>query len=136
MAVDVWAPRVRSVLRIVAGLMFLLHGTQKLLSWPIPPQGGANPPLTSIYGIAGLIELVGGLLIAVGLFTRIAAFVSSGEMAAAYFMAHAKDGFWPTANQGELSVLYCFVFLYFVFSGAGPWSIDAIIDRRRVRHVP
>jgi putative oxidoreductase len=133
MALDVWAPRIRSILRIVAGLMFMMHGTQKLLGWPIPPHGGQSPPLMSMMGIAGLIELIGGILIVIGLFTRIASFIASGEMAAAYFIAHAREAFWPIANQGELPVLYCFLFLYFFFAGAGPWSIDAMMNRGRAR---
>lgn len=128
---DLWAPRIRSILRFMAGAMFLMHGTQKLFSWPIPPMGGQNPPLTSMYGIAGLIEVVGGTLIAIGLLTRVASFIASGEMAAAYFIAHFPDGFWPLANKGELPALYSFLFLYFVFAGPGPWSIDAAFRRNR-----
>jgi putative oxidoreductase len=131
MPLDVWAPRVRAILRIVTGIMFMMHGTQKMFGWPIPPHGGQSPPITSIYGVAGIIEIVCGALIAIGLLTRFAAFLASGEMAVAYFMAHAKSSFWPLENQGELAVVYCFLFLYFVFSGAGAWSVDALIDRNR-----
>ena len=127
-----WAPQLRSVLRIVAGLMFMLHGTQKLLSFPDPsmPVNPNGPPLLKV---AGFIELVGGALIALGLLTSIAAIIASGEMAVAYFKAHYPDGFWPTMNHGELAVLYCFVFLYLAFAGPGPWSLDAIIGRGRRR---
>lgn len=126
-----WAPRVLSILRIVTALLFMQHGGQKLLGFPVPPMGGSSPPLLSMMGIAGLIELIGGFLLLIGLFTRPAAFIMSGEMAVAYFTVHAKRGFWPLANEGELAVLYCFVFLYFVFAGAGPWSLDAIFKRSR-----
>ena len=120
-----------SLLRIFAGAMFMLHGTQKLLGWPPGQGGGARPALASIPGIAGLIELVCGALLVVGLLTTIAAFVASGEMAVAYWMAHAPQGFIPTINKGELAVLYCFVFLYIAANGAGLWSIDHLIWGRR-----
>ncbi len=118
-----------AILRIVAGLMFAMHGEQKLFGYPpMPPgMGGKLPPLI----IAGaVIELAGGFLIAIGLFTGIAAFISSGEMAVAYFMAHASGGFWPIANKGELAVLYCFVWLFVAAHGAGIWSIDSALRRR------
>ena len=125
-----WAPRVHSLLRIIAGLMFMLHGAQKLLGFPDPgAKLNAGAPL--LIKAAGVIELVGGALIAVGLLTSIAAFIASGEMAVAYFKAHAPGGFWPTLNGGELAVLYCFIFLYLAFAGPGPWSIDAMLGRRR-----
>src|SRR5687767_13947858 len=97
-----------AILRIVAGLMFMFHGTQKLFAFP---GGQGTVAIASMPGIAGIIELVCGLLIAIGLFTSIAAFIASGEMAAAYFIAHFPQSFWPIVNRGELSVLYCFVFL-------------------------
>ena len=125
-----WAPTVHSLLRIIAGLMFMLHGTQKLLFFPDPSAPRPNNPSTLIVA-AGVIELVCGALIAVGLLTRLASFLASGEMAVAYFKVHAPNGFWPTLNQGELAVLYCFVFLYFAFAGPGPISLDALIRRRR-----
>jgi putative oxidoreductase len=120
-----------ALLRIVSGLMFAMHGTQKLLGWPpMPPEmSGPLPPLLKV---AGGIELVGGLLIAIGLFTGIAAFISSGEMAAAYFMGHASHGPWPLENKGELAVLYCFVFLFIAAHGAGVWSIDNAMRHRTV----
>jgi len=123
-----WSPRVLSVLRIVTALLFMTHGTSKVLGFPFNPRY-ENLPLLSLTGIAGLLELVGGLLLAVGLFTRPVAFILSGEMAVAYFMAHAPRAFLPLVNQGELAVLYCFVFLYLWIAGAGPWSLDAL--RRR-----
>jgi len=120
-----------ALLRIIAGLMFAMHGTQKLLGYPAMPKAmaGPLPPLIKVGG--GGIELVCGLLIAVGLFTGIAAFIASGEMAVAYFMGHASHGFWPIENQGELAVLYCFVWLFIAAHGAGIWSIDNAIRGRR-----
>jgi|SRR6185436_8539346 len=126
-----WAPTVHSLLRIIAGLMFLLHGTQKMIAFPVGIPGmDAPPPMMSKVWIAGMLEVVLGALIAVGLFTRLASFIASGEMAVAYFMGHAPNGFWPTVNQGELAVLYCWLFFYFAFIGGGPISIDALIRRR------
>lgn len=119
-----WAPRLLSILRIMTGLLFLQHGTAKLLKIPVVPMF-ANLSLTSPPGIAGILELVGGVLIILGLFTRSVSFVLSGLMAAAYFMAHAPRGFYPILNAGELAILFCFVFLYFAAAGPGPWSIDA-----------
>lgn len=119
-----WAPRLLSVLRIMAGLLFLQHGTAKLLKIPVIPMF-ANLSLTSPPGIAGILELVGGVLMILGLFTRSTAFVLSGLMAVAYFMAHAPRGVYPILNAGELAALYCFVFLYIAAAGPGPWSIDA-----------
>ena len=119
-----WAPRLLSILRIMTGLLFLQHGTAKLLKIPVFPMF-ANLSLTSLPGIAGILELVGGVLIILGLFTRSVAFVLSGLMAAAYFMAHAPRGFYPILNAGELAILFCFVFLYLAAAGPGPWSIDA-----------
>ena len=117
-----WAPRVLSVVRIVAGLIFLAHGTQKLLGFPASDM---NPPMFSIFWFAGLIELVAGTLITIGLFTRPAAFIASGTMAFAYFIAHAPQNFFPVLNGGDAAILYCFFFLYLVFAGPGSWSIDA-----------
>jgi len=119
-----WAPRLLSILRIMTGLLFLQHGTAKLLKIPVIPMF-ANLSLTSLPGIAGILELVGGVMIILGLFTRSVAFILSGLMAVAYFMAHAPRGFYPILNAGELAILYCFVFLYFAAAGPGPWSIDA-----------
>ena len=116
-----------ATLRIVAGLMFAMHGSQKLFAWP---GGNAAVPLASLMGVAGLIELIGGLLIAFGFLTTYAAFVASGEMAAAYFKAHAPQGAFPLLNRGELAVLYCFLFLYIAAQGAGAWSLDAMMRKK------
>ena len=126
---DVWAPRVLSLLRIVTALLFMEHGLMKLFQFPAP-QPGAPDPLPMMLMAAALIEVVGGGLIALGLFTRIAAFVCSGQMAAAYFMAHAPQGFWPALNGGEAAILFCFIFLYLVFAGPGIWSLDALVRKR------
>ena len=111
------------LMRLIVGLLFACHGGQKLLG--IPP--GGHGPGAGIMYVGAIIELVGGLMIAVGLLTRIAAFISSGEMAVAYFMMHAKGGFFPIINHGEAAVLYCFIFLFIFFYGPGRWSIDALI---------
>jgi putative oxidoreductase len=124
---DVWTPRALAVLRIVTAYLFLQHGSAKLLGMPhVAMFDGVQ--LFSLIGVAGLLELVGGALVLIGLFTRPAAFVLSGEMAVAYFMAHAKQGspLLPMLNQGELAVLYCFVFLFLAAAGAGAWSVDAL----------
>jgi putative oxidoreductase len=121
-----WSPRLLSVLRIVTGLLFLQHGTAKLLGFPAV-GGLAGIELFSLIGLSGVLELAGGLLLALGLFTRPVAFILSGMMAIAYFMAHAGQNFFPLVNQGELAVLYCFVFLYFAAAGPGPWSVDAMM---------
>ena len=123
-------PYLQSLLRIVAALMFMPHGTQKLLAFPVaePRQTAA---LASLPGIAGILELGGGALMLLGLFSRPVAFVLSGEMAVAYFRAHAPRGFWPILNGGELAVLYCFIWLFFSVAGAGPLSLDAVWRRRR-----
>ena len=120
---QLWAPRVLSILRIVAGLIFTEHGTQKLLGFPLGEGGG--PPQMSLPWLAGIVEIGAGLLIALGLFTRPAAFLASGTMAVAYWYAHAPQNFFPVNNGGDAAILYCFVFLYFVFAGPGPWSVDA-----------
>jgi len=120
------APQFLSALRIISGFMFLLSGTSKLFAFPEGMPGGFSPPLLSEIGIGGVLEVVGGALILVGLFTRPVAFVLAGEMAVAYFQFHFPKSFWPTVNQGVPAALYCFVFLYLSAAGAGPWSIDAI----------
>ena len=118
-----------SILRIVTGLLFVEHGLSKVCGFPPSPMPmGPFNPLTLV-GFSGILELVGGILIVIGLFTRITAFILSGEMAVAYFMVHFPKGFFPMVNKGEIAVLYCFVFLYLFFAGPGPWSIDAL--RRR-----
>ncbi len=120
--VAVWAPRALSILRIVAAFFFMAHGMQKLLGFPVPPPGEIS--LMSLAGVAGIMELIGGALLLVGLFTRPVAFLLSGEMAFAYFIAHAPQGFWPIVNRGELAALYSFVFLYLAAAGGGSWSLD------------
>jgi putative oxidoreductase len=122
-----WAPEVLSLVRIVFAFLFTIHGAQKLFAFPSAPEGG-RPPLISLYGFAGVLEFAGGLLLLLGLFTRPVAFVLSGEMAFAYFMAHAPKGFWPMKNGGESAVLFCFVFFYLTFAGPDPWSLDAILN--------
>lgn len=116
-----WSPRVLSILRIMAGLLFFAHGSGKLLGFPVIEQ---TPPLFSIYGAAGVIEIVTGILIAVGFLTRPAAFVASGLAAFAYFLGHAPRDFYPVNNGGDAAILFCFVFFYLIFAGPGPWSID------------
>ena len=121
-------PVLLGVLRIITALLFMQHGLQKLFGIPVPPPNGM-PPMLSLFGIAGMLELFGGGLMLVGLFTRPVAFILSGEMAVAYFMAHAPQGFWPVLNKGELAVLYCFVFLFFWVAGGGHWSLDHLWQR-------
>jgi putative oxidoreductase len=118
-----------SLLRIVAAALFIEHGLQKYFGFPMPFPMGAIQPL-SLLGIAGLLELVGGTLLLLGLFTRPVAFLLSGEMAVAYFMMHAPQGFYPLANGGEAAILYCFVFLLLAAAGPGPLSIDALARGR------
>ena len=125
----VWAPRVLSFLRIVAGLLFMEHGLMKLFHFPAA-QPGAPSPLPALLVVAGILEMVGGGLIALGLLTRLAAFLCSGEMAIAYFMVHAPQSAWPAVHQGEAAILFCFVFFYLVFAGGGEWSLDSVIAKR------
>ncbi|MFN2447806.1 MAG: DoxX family protein [Vicinamibacterales bacterium] len=120
-----WTPWLLSVLRIVAGFLFVFHGTQKLFVWPVAEPRTAAP-LVSLMGLAGILEVFGGGLLAAGLFTRVVAFILSGEMAFAYFSAHAPRNVWPILNGGELALLYCFLFLYLAAAGGGPWSLDAM----------
>jgi putative oxidoreductase len=116
-----------AALRIVTGLLFMFHGSQKLLGWPVPPMDGMPPFITYI---AGPIELVGGALVMVGLMTRWAAFFCSGLMAAAYWMAHGSKALYPMLNGGELAIVFCFAFLYISSHGAGIWSLDAMRGNR------
>ena len=118
-----------SLLRIVAGFTFSLHGFQKLFG-AFGGIGGRGANITSLMGIAGILEAVGGILILAGLFTRCVAFVLCGEMAYAYFTRHAPRGFWPIMNGGELAALYCFILLFFTFAGGGPWSLDRVVRKR------
>ena len=120
----VWAPRALSILRIVAALIFMEHGTWKLLGFP--PAEGPQPELLSLSGVAGVLELFGGALLVLGLFTRPVAFVLSGEMAFAYWIAHAPRSFFPLLNDGDAAILYCFVFLYLAAAGGGAWSLDNV----------
>lgn len=117
-----WSPRLLSVLRIITGYLYMAHGASKLLGFPTPFPRPIE--LFSLFGLAGVLELFGGALILIGLFTRPVAFILSGEMAFAYFIAHAPKSFWPLLNGGDAAVLYCFIFLYLAAAGGGPWSVD------------
>ena len=121
-----FSPQLYALMRIVVGLLFACHGAQKLFG----VLGGQHVVLASTFGLAGIIEFVGGLMIAIGLLTGTVAFIASGEMAFAYFTVHFPGGFWPILNKGELAVLYCFVFLYIWLAGPGPWSVDARMRRK------
>ena len=122
---QIWSPRALAIMRIVTGFLFMQHGSMKVLGFPYDAMQAATP-IASLEGVAGLLELAGGCLILLGLFTRPVAFLLSGEMAVAYFIAHAPRGhaLSPSLNGGELAALYCFIFLYLVFAGAGAWSLD------------
>jgi len=122
---SVWSPRLLSILRIVAALIFMAHGTQKILGFP----EGASPAMFSLSWIAGVLELFGGALLVLGLFVRPVAFVLSGLMACAYWIAHAPKSFFPVLNGGDAAILYCFVFLYFVAAGGGVWSLDNLLRK-------
>lgn len=121
------APHILSLLRVASALLLMQHGTTKILGLPATQMTGVS--LVSLPGIAGLFELIGGVLLLIGLFTRPVAFLLSGMTAVAYFMVHAGRDFYPINNGGELAALYCFVFFYFVFAGPGPWSVDAVRNR-------
>ncbi len=125
-----WAPYFLSVLRIIAAFAFFTYGSAKLFAWPaaMMPNGG-TAPLASLIGVAGTLEVVGGALLFIGLFSRPVAFLLSGEMAYAYLTGHAARGFWPVLNQGTPALLFCFIWLYISAAGPGPWSLDAL--RRR-----
>jgi putative oxidoreductase len=120
---DSWSPRLLSILRMVSALLFLQHGTAKLLKFP-HVAAFDKVQIFSLLGLAGVLELAGGVLLFLGLFTRPVAFILSGQMAVAYFMAHAQQSPYPILNKGELAALYCFVFLYLAAAGGGPWSLD------------
>ena len=122
-SLSVYAPQARAVLRIVTALLFIQHGTQKLFDFPAWPAE-AMGPVSGLLLVAGILELVGGLAVLVGIFTRPVAFILSGMMAVAYFMAHAPMGFFPALNMGDAAVLFCFVFLYLAFAGPGAWALD------------
>ena len=125
-----WQPQLLALLRIFTGLLFLEHATQKFFAFPAPfPLPGPLPPMLVA---AGVIELVASILVTLGLFTRLAAFIAAGEMAAAYFIGHFPKGFWPLLNGGEGAILFCFIFLYLAAAGPGAWSIDGA----RTRNAP
>lgn len=130
-----WTPALLSALRIISAFLFVVHGTQKLFAFPAAGPGG-TADLTSLTGAAGLIELTGGAFLLLGWLTRPVAFVLSGEMAVAYFLRHAVQGFWPLLNGGELAVLYCFLFLFVAAAGPGPVSLDAFVESRHARARP
>jgi len=125
-----WGPELQSLLRIVAAFAFITAGTMKLFAFPngIPPNNG-TVPLLSQMGLGGILEVFGGFLVLIGLFTRPVAFILSGEMAVAYFQFHYPQSFWPTVNNGTAAILYCFLWLYFSAAGPGPWSVDALRPR-------
>lgn len=122
-----WQPKILSVLRFIVGFLFFWHGSQKLFGFPPSDKGGE---LSALMAVAGSLELFGGLLLLVGLFTRWTAFILSGLMAVAYFMAHGTKGFLPIVNGGEPAVIYCFVFLYLFFAGGGEWSLDNLLRKK------
>ena len=125
-----YGPQALSLLRIVAALIFLLHGSSKILGFPASEMGA--PPVGSLFWIGGLLELVGGILLLIGLFSRPVAFVLSGEMAVAYWMVHAPQSTFPMINGGDAAILYCFVFLLIAAAGPGPWSVDASMRRKNI----
>jgi len=128
-----WQPQVLALLRIVAALLFIEHATVKFFGFPMAfPMPGPLPPMLLA---AGAIELIAGSLILIGLFTRLAAFIASGEMAVAYWLAHGSKSIWPIVNQGEAAILFCFVFLYLAAAGPGAWSVDAARFRSRVADI-
>lgn len=131
-----WSPYLLSVLRIVAAFLFIQIGSAKVFAFPgvVMPEGG-TAPTWSLAWVAGMLEVFGGFLLLIGLFTRPVAFLLAGEMAFAYFIGHAPQGFWPVLNQGHPAVLFCFVFLYFSAAGAGPWSLDAKRGKERDRAI-
>jgi putative oxidoreductase len=128
MGIARYRPYVLSIVRIVVALLFFEHGMSRLFGFPSPLP---TPALFSMYWFAGAIEFAGGALVAAGLYTRVTAFIMSGEMAVAYFLRHAPGGFFPILNRGDAAILYCFTFLYLAFAGAGPWSLDALLSRKR-----
>lgn len=125
-----WEPRILSIVRLIVGLLFMEHGTAKLLGFP---PGTIAPVMFSLLWFAGVIEMLGGACIAVGLYTRSTAFLSSGEMAVGYFHSHAPHDFFPVLNRGDAAILFCFIFLYFAVAGGGSWSLDRLLGRDRAR---
>lgn len=120
-----WRPQILSVLRIMVALLFIEHGTTKFFAWP--GGGGGFSALSALYIVQGILEFIGGLILLVGLYTRLIAFILSGDMAVAFFMAHYPKSFYPILNGGDAAVLYCFVFLYIFFAGGGAWSVDRLV---------
>jgi putative oxidoreductase len=131
---DRHAPQMLSVLRIVTALLFLSHGLSKIVG--IPMSSASFPTPWTLLWIAGMLELIGGLLLLIGLWSRPVAFVLAGEMAVAYWMVHAPDDFWPVLNNGEAAILFCFIFLYVMVRGPGVWSVDCLMRRRRAAEGP
>ena len=131
---DRWRPQFLSILRIVTALLFLSHGLSKIFG--IPPSSASFPPPWTLLWIAGMLELIGGTLLLVGLLTRPVALLLAGEMAVAYWLVHAPQNFWPVLNGGEAAILFCFAFLFFVFSGPGPWSVDCWWQQKREAEGP
>jgi putative oxidoreductase len=129
-----WSARFLSILRIVTALLFLQHGTSKILGFPA--STASFPPPWTQFWMAGMLELIGGTLLLIGLFTRPVAFVLAGEMAIAYWLVHAPENFFPVLNGGEGAILFCFNFLFFFFAGPGPWSVDAKMRDRRIAEGP
>ena len=127
---DRWAPQLHAALRIIAALLFMEHGLMKLFHFPAP-QPGVPSPLPMFLVAAAVIEVGGGALLALGLFTRLVAFICAGEMAVGYFMAHAPRGFWPALNMGEGAILFCFIFLWLAAAGPGAWSVDGSLGKKR-----
>jgi len=122
-----WTPYFLSILRVVAALLFIEPGAAKLFAFPVAVMpGGGTAPIGSLPWVAGALEVVGGVLLLLGLFTRPVAFVLSGQMAVAYFTAHAPHAFWPIVNHGELAIVFCFLWLFYSAAGAGPWGLDAL----------
>ena len=128
---DRFSPQLLSALRFISGLLFMAHGTTKLFGFPPTEMFAQSPEQFTLIWFAGVIELVTGALIAIGLFTRQAAFLASGTMAAAYWMAHATQSFYPVQNGGDAAILFCFAFLYIAAAGPGPFSVDSILSKKR-----
>ena len=125
-----WAPRVLSILRIIAALLLLQHGLSKFFGFPGPMPAGGAPKMFALLWFAGIIEIVGSVLLALGIFTRPVAFILAGHLAFVYFIGHVPRGLFPMNNGGNLAILYCFVFFYIAFAGGGPWSIDAMRGKK------
>jgi putative oxidoreductase len=125
-----WAPRVLSILRIVAALLLLQHGLSKFFGFPAPTPAGGAPAMFTLLWFAGIIEMIGGVMLALGVFTRPVAFILAGHLAFVYFIGHFPRAWFPMNNGGNLPILYCFVFFYLAFAGGGPWSVDAMRGKK------